>query len=1305
MASGDNSKQLLICVLGMHRSGTSLLAKAAEVVGADLGDNLMLPQPDNPKGFWEDMDVFEINSALLENLDVRWDIPTVLPLTDFRSPDLAELYARATAFLAKRMTRSRLVAMKDPRLSLLLPFWLTVAGNMAVQVRFVVSVRNPIDVASSLAERNGFDMRKGLLLWVNHYYLTLRHLLEQLAEPLFVEYGQLLTHPMQEVRRLARFVGDGIEVEARNDKVSWFVEEFVDKTLCHSASTVEAVRQVDEGVAGLWNIYTCCRDFCNSGWSSEKAGELLRKIDPLSLEAENYRHQLHFFKDELAAKLRVQAEEPERKKEAEVQWLQQQCQQKDQELDAFALRMAEEVADLAAQKDQEIDRLRSSYEKENRELHAAYERKLRELTAIQQQTDRHLQGAMTRIEDIRESLSYRLGMGLTWPARRIYDTLLYPAAKQPGRLGLALQMIFLIIRHPKNALRLLSWERIRNVYITFIQKPGTARGVVDYYSRLLHGSPLASHGGSVPRYGDRDLGAVEDFAGSRRVSVVIVNYNGRPHLPGLLASLRRQTYDDLEIILVDNGSSDGSVEYICSHFPEVKTVSLPENVGFSEANNVGAEVATGAYLCLVNNDMCADRNLLQELFKAIEESPTIGAVGPKILFWKPFATIELTASTNAPILLDTSALEESAPVYAKWFFAEGWAAEQISDGKRCTSFKRAAKLRFAICDGQTLLKLRLRSSSDADSVVDVTASPLDGAARCELSGNEWSQVTLDFTGRADAPELRYLINNAGSEASGLGEVRDRGFGEPDEGQYARKEPVTSLCGGAMLVRRTALRGKPVFAGAFFAYYEDTELSLRLREGGYDLVYNPKGIIYHKHASTSQENSAFFRFYVNRNRILFLALHYPPELWRLQLERSKADLTHQRTYYLSHPSTPEEQQFAERVPEILNDWQALIPRIEAGAFLSRDKRFPTIAVYNTFWDTFGGGEHHACVLAEVLQKLGPVDLISENEFSVRGLERQFGVDLKFCQKRLVTPEHLHYDKEATAQYDIFVNSTYGSDLISASRRSYYIVSFPYQLDDRPSGAREFLGAYSAFLANSNYTAGWVKRWWGVDCEVLHPSIAMPPAAASERKEERILNVGRFFRDGHNKKQLEMVEVFRGLKDTGALDERWRLTLVGQVHRDQIAYLEQVRDLAEGYPIDFHIDVPLADLQELYRKSAIYWHATGLNEDLNKHPELFEHFGISTVEAMAYGCVPIVIKAAGQTEIIEHQKSGFLFADEDELISYTQYCADLFMRNHEAFAQLSSAAIERSGLFSRSAVRERFLSILDAGGFKVSGDALL
>jgi glycosyltransferase involved in cell wall biosynthesis len=186
---------------------------------------------------------------------------------------------------------------------------------------------------------------------------------------------------------------------------------------------------------------------------------------------------------------------------------------------------------------------------------------------------------------------------------------------------------------------------------------------------------------------------------------------------------------------------------------------------------------------------------------------------------------------------------------------------------------------------------------------------------------------------------------------------------------------------------------------------------------------------------------------------------------------------------------------------------------------------------------------------------------------------------------------------------------------------------------------------------------------------------------------------------------MVKVFRRLKDTGALDGRWRLTLVGQVHRDQIAYLERVRELAEGYPIDFHIDVPLAELQEVYRKSAIYWHATGLNEDMNKHPELFEHFGISTIEAMAYGCVPIVIRAAGQTEIIEHEKSGFLFEDEDELMTHTQYCADLFMRNQEAFSEVSSAAIERSGLFSRSLVKERFRAILEADGLKSSGDALL
>ncbi|QBQ53546.1 glycosyltransferase [Nitrosococcus wardiae] len=1338
MANSDKTERLLIFVLGMHRSGTSLLAKAVEVSGADLGDKLMPPAFDNPKGFWEDRDAFEINTALLETLDLRWDIPSTVPFIDFTKSDLAPLRARVAALLAEKMSESRVVAIKDPRLSLLLPFWLAAAKQEDIQTRFVVSVRNPIDVANSLNVRNGFEQQKGLILWINHYYLILRYLQELPVEPpLFIDYLGLLREPQRELTRLIRFIEENKSFSHK--KINWFTEQFVDKELCHSASTMEDVRQENENIPGLLEIYECLNEFAASGWSRERAKSLLDKIDPLALEARSYRCQLRYFKKELDEGLAKKAQELEEQKQAELQWFKQQLERKDQELSRLALRMVKETTALVRQKDEEINTLRAAKDEEintlrvvkdeeinalraakdeeintlrvakDEEINAirtTKDRELKELIGVQKEIDAHFQGAMGRIEDIKTSLSYRLGMGITWPARKVYDRLCDPFAKHPSNLHLMLQITLLAIRYPYKSLKLLNRERIQNAYITFVKKPTTAKSVVNYYTRMLHGSPLVSYERAIQAFEDPDSFLINDLENKRKVSIIIVNYNGRHHLQDLLISLQEQSYQDFEIILVDNGSSDGSIGYVRDHFPTVKIVALAENTGFAEGNNIGAEVSNGRYFCLVNNDMEADRDWLKGLVACIEQSPEIGAVGPKILFWKKFARIELKASANVDVWMDVSALEESAPVYKKWFFSQGWEQEQSLDGKQCLRFKQKAKFQFPICEGQTSVKLRLKAEADSEIPIKISSTALHTSATCFVRGEHWSEVTLDFKDQTKSPALRYLINNAASEADDWGEVRDRGFGEPDEGQFDCTEAVTALCGGAMLIRREALKGKPIFAGHFFAYFEDTELSLRISEGGYRLAYCPESIIYHKHASSSKENSAFFRYYVNRNRILFLASHYSEDFWKNRLQETEVELNHLHSYYQKPSCTPEEQEFARKIPEIFTDWERLLPMIERGSFIERKSRFPKIAVYNNFWNTLGGGEHHACVIAQTLQKLGPVDLISENDFSITTLERQFGIELKFCRKRMVSPEYIHYHPEATSPYDIFVNSAFGSDLKCASRLSYYIVSFPYRLDDRPDEAKDFLATYNGFLANSNYTAYWVKRWWGVDSQLLYPSIAIPNIdLALIQKEKRILNVGRFFKDGHSKKQLEMVRVFKWMKNENILDDEWRLTFVGQVHHDQIEYLDAVRQEAEGYPVDFHVDLPLDDLKYFYMKSAIYWHATGLNEDINKRPDLYEHFGITTVEAMSYGCVPIVINAAGQKETVEHGRNGFLFNNEKELIEYTQYCTNLFLTNRVQYDHLSHSALQRSYQFSREAAGEQFLKILKGDGYKVAVDFML
>jgi GT2 family glycosyltransferase len=116
----------------------------------------------------------------------------------------------------------------------------------------------------------------------------------------------------------------------------------------------------------------------------------------------------------------------------------------------------------------------------------------------------------------------------------------------------------------------------------------------------------------------------------RRISIIIVNWNGREHLPDCLGSLEQQTFTDFEVILVDNGSTDGSVEYVQAHHPWVKLVCLPENRGFAAGNNLGLGCASGSFIVTLNNDTSADPGWLAELVAVADAHPGAGMVASRI---------------------------------------------------------------------------------------------------------------------------------------------------------------------------------------------------------------------------------------------------------------------------------------------------------------------------------------------------------------------------------------------------------------------------------------------------------------------------------------------------------------------------------------------------------------------------------------------------------------------------------------------------------------------------------------------------
>lgn len=116
------------------------------------------------------------------------------------------------------------------------------------------------------------------------------------------------------------------------------------------------------------------------------------------------------------------------------------------------------------------------------------------------------------------------------------------------------------------------------------------------------------------------------------VSTIIVNYNGLKFLKRCISSLLEQTYPDIEIILVDNGSTDNSIEFIKKEFPSVKIIANNENLGFAKGNNIGIREAKGDLIATLNNDTEVTSKWIEELVKAINSDNNVGMCSSKILF-------------------------------------------------------------------------------------------------------------------------------------------------------------------------------------------------------------------------------------------------------------------------------------------------------------------------------------------------------------------------------------------------------------------------------------------------------------------------------------------------------------------------------------------------------------------------------------------------------------------------------------------------------------------------------------------------
>ena len=348
---------------------------------------------------------------------------------------------------------------------------------------------------------------------------------------------------------------------------------------------------------------------------------------------------------------------------------------------------------------------------------------------------------------------------------------------------------------------------------------------------------------------------------------------------------------------------------------------------------------------------------------------------------------------------------------------------------------------------------------------------------------------------------------------------------------------------------------------------------------------------------------------------------------------------------------------------------------------------------------GGSEISVALLAESVANAHEVEIIHHKKsFTAENLALICGVNLRAVSFRYVEPADYSFgtswnpwrryknsrswQAHLSKPYDLFVSFTHGFPPFCHAPRGVLTVLFPVnEAPHKESGnssasplaflKREYhnwewrrrLDTYQRKLANSEFTRAWTRRRWDVECDVIYPPVDTD--FEIEEKTNAIISVGRFAGEGHSKKQVEMLQAFGELKPE--LND-WEYFCVGGVDNSGSGreYFAEAVKTGETSGAQVKANLERAALRRLYQKSKIFWHAAGLNEDDN--PELFEHFGVATAEAMAAGCVPVVVNKGGQPEIVQHGINGFLWNTLEELKEYTICVA----RDEELRTRLSTAA---------------------------------
>ena len=261
-----------VVILGMHRSGTSALCGALDLIGVDFGERLMPANDANVKGYWEHEEIVRLHDDLLASLGSRWDDDKPLPSDWVERERTREFRSLLIGILERDFAQSALFGIKDPRMCRLMPLWFSIFQSLRVEPRFVLTVRHPWEVAESLAKRDRIEHPKSYLLWLEH--VVQAEIATRSRERSLVRYEEMVRDPVAILGALRKQLGinflDPTRVRAR-------LRNFLDPSMRHH-QLKRKDGQLGQPVPQL------ALDFYETIHNASTSREIARTVEPLVAE-------------------------------------------------------------------------------------------------------------------------------------------------------------------------------------------------------------------------------------------------------------------------------------------------------------------------------------------------------------------------------------------------------------------------------------------------------------------------------------------------------------------------------------------------------------------------------------------------------------------------------------------------------------------------------------------------------------------------------------------------------------------------------------------------------------------------------------------------------------------------------------------------------------------------------------------------------------------------------------------------------------------------------------------------------------